>query len=565
MANNILDTKTMTFSDIIGNGKRYSVPLYQRDYSWKEENWEELWLDILNLQEDKDVHYMGSVVLQNEGDKSFRIIDGQQRIATISILILAALKIIQNFIDNHIDVDDNTERKSIIMNTFLGSKDAVSLTYNSKLMLNENNNGFYQTYLLQLNTPLNTGKFNDSEKLMIGAFKYYLYKLEVSDHAKDGIGISKFVEKIVGDKLLFIQITVDDELSAYTVFETLNARGLELTSTDLLKNYLFSLVTSKTDLKNLNHQWVIISKTVGIKNLPQFLRYYLNSKQKLVRADRLFKEIKNQIKKQEQVFPLLNELERYADVYVALADAESDLWKGKPIIKGIIEEICLFNSQQHKSLLMGAYFRLDETEFLKVLRIIRSIVFRYTVISGFNTNNLEDTYNKVAILVSSGQIDNASAIFKELAEVYISDEEFKNNFATKAFETRNSKVKKVVRYIFASLENQQYQKSYPLIDVDATIEHILPENPSDEWLNSFEPNMLDSATYRIGNLTLLEDKLNKKEAENKSFEQKKEVYEKSQFNITTALGDYENWDFEKIRFRQQKLANIAVTVWKISY
>ena len=95
---NLLETKTVTFREIIGNGKKYVVPLYQRDYSWKEEQWEDLWLDIDNLKGKTDVHYMGSVVLKSEENKTFTVIDGQQRFITLSIIILAALKNIQKFI-----------------------------------------------------------------------------------------------------------------------------------------------------------------------------------------------------------------------------------------------------------------------------------------------------------------------------------------------------------------------------------------------------------------------------------------------------------------------------------
>ena len=122
---NLLETKTVTFREIIGNGKKYAVPLYQRDYSWKEEQWEDLWLDIDNLKDKTDIHYMGSIVLKSEENKTFTVIDGQQRFITLSIIILAALKNIQNFIDKKINPENNIQRKEILMNTFLGSKHLI--------------------------------------------------------------------------------------------------------------------------------------------------------------------------------------------------------------------------------------------------------------------------------------------------------------------------------------------------------------------------------------------------------------------------------------------------------
>ena len=96
--NNLLDTSTVSFSDIIGNGKLYEVPAYQRDYSWKEDHWEDLWNDILSIVENDSIHYMGSIVLQNGGDKQFTVIDGQQRLATLSLIVLAVIQNINQLI-----------------------------------------------------------------------------------------------------------------------------------------------------------------------------------------------------------------------------------------------------------------------------------------------------------------------------------------------------------------------------------------------------------------------------------------------------------------------------------
>ena len=97
--NNLLDTSTVSLSDIIGNGKTYKVPSYQRDYSWKFDNWEDLWSDIQAILDGERVHYMGSIVLQNKGDKKYSVIDGQQRLATLTLIVLAIIKVIQNLAD----------------------------------------------------------------------------------------------------------------------------------------------------------------------------------------------------------------------------------------------------------------------------------------------------------------------------------------------------------------------------------------------------------------------------------------------------------------------------------
>lgn len=101
--NNLLNISTVSLSDIIGNGKIYKGPVYQRDYSWKQEHLEYLWADIVLILKGESVHYMGSIVLQNKGQKTYSVLDGQQRLATLTLLVLATIKNIQDLVDKDID------------------------------------------------------------------------------------------------------------------------------------------------------------------------------------------------------------------------------------------------------------------------------------------------------------------------------------------------------------------------------------------------------------------------------------------------------------------------------
>ena len=165
--NNLLDTSTVSLSDIIGNGKTYEVPQYQRDYSWSNDHWDDLWEDIQAVaKEETEVHYMGSVVLQNKGSKHYDIIDGQQRFTTLTLVVLAVIAKLEDLISKEIDVEENKERQELLKRKFLGDKDPGSLTYSSKLHLNENNNDFFQTNLLVFRTPSNPHTLLDSNKQM---------------------------------------------------------------------------------------------------------------------------------------------------------------------------------------------------------------------------------------------------------------------------------------------------------------------------------------------------------------------------------------------------------------
>jgi uncharacterized protein with ParB-like and HNH nuclease domain len=555
----LFDTKTLNFIELLGNSKIYKVPRFQRSYSWDESNWEDLWLDILALKNNEEsIHYLGTIVLQTSDNRTFTIIDGQQRIVSLSIIILACLKLLTDLINDGIDSEKNSERKEILLNQYIGFKDPKALTYQSKLSLNDTDKDLYSSYLVQLKTPLNLSRLPDSNRLLVNAFNYFVNKLESICLKNSGEDIVDFIESIISSKLFFIQIVVDDTLSAYTVFETLNARGVDLTTTDLLKNYLFSVLDNEIDITNLQPRWDKIVNTVSYRNFPVFLRYYINSQQPLIRSDRLFKETKSKVSDKKAVLTLIDDLEKYSDIYVALDDPENELWRNRndyDDIKRILHELKLFNVQQHKSLLLAVYFKMNE-HFKSVLKIIRAITFRYNVIGKLNPNELERAYNRAAIKVNNSTIRKTETIQDELKSVYVDDETFKNTFSTKSFNTSKTTDKKIVRYILLSIENQNHKKHYNTFDTNVTIEHIFPEN----YMNS-EISVDNSMIYRLGNLTILEPSLNR-ECGNKPFIDKIKIYQRSQYDMTKKLLDYEEWDTDSIKVRQDQLAKVAALIWR---
>lgn len=560
MVKPLFDTKTLSLAELLGNSKTYKVPRFQRSYSWTETNWEDLWLDIKALKDNEEsVHYLGPIVLQTEDNKIFTIIDGQQRIVTLSIIILVLTKLLKEFADAGKDSNKNEERKEIYLNSYIGFKDPKALTYQSKLTLNDTDKDLYNSYLVQLKKPLNISKLPDSNQLMIKAFDYYYNQIKELS-LQSGEEIVDLMELIV-NRLFFIQISVDDAISAYTVFETLNARGVELTTTDLLKNYLFSLLDNNIDIDNIQPRWDKIVNTVSYRSFPTFLRYYLNSQQTLIRSERLYKEIRNNVRDKNDVIKIIDNLEKYADVYIAFNDPENELWKSfnnSSDIERILKELKLYDVQQYKSLLLAVFFNLKDY-FVDVLRIVRGITFRYNIIGKLNPNELERVYNKTAIKISKKEIVTPQAIQKELSSVYIDDEAFKNIFSTKVFDTRKTKEKKLARYVLLSIENQRYNKDYHLFDSDATIEHIFPEN----YMGN-ENRLDENFIYRLGNLTLIEASLNR-ECGNKSFEEKIPIYQKSQYDMTKSLADFQEWDEDAIRARQNDFGRIATSIWRLPF
>ncbi|WP_444626709.1 DUF262 domain-containing protein [Flavobacterium columnare] len=130
----IRDTSNKTYRQLIGNGLRFEIPKFQRDYSWEVEQWDDLWLDLISLFEDEESeHYMGCLVLQTSNNKIFSIIDGQQRLTTMSLLILSVLKCLDDLINNNVDSDNNNRRKEALRNSYIGNINPVTLISDNKI------------------------------------------------------------------------------------------------------------------------------------------------------------------------------------------------------------------------------------------------------------------------------------------------------------------------------------------------------------------------------------------------------------------------------------------------
>jgi uncharacterized protein with ParB-like and HNH nuclease domain len=561
---NLLDTRTTSFGDLIGNGKIYRVPPFQRDYSWHEENWEDLWQDVLILQTHPDSsHYMGAIVLQSSStsDKEFTIIDGQQRLATLSIIAIAVIDKIQKLVEREEQKAANQERQEILKRTYLSDRDPRSLRYSSKLILNENNNDFYQSNLINLRKPLNLRSLSKSNQLLWQAFEYFSNRLdELQEVVQSGETLAEFLTDIIAQNLLFIQINVEDELNAYTVFETLNARGIELSSTDLLKNYLFSLFQGPDDLQEAQRQWRRIISTVQMENFPEFLRYYLSLKQTRVRRERLFKIVRESVRNGRQAFDLLDQLENYSSLFIALSNSHDDFWRDTPDNQPYIRELELFKVKQAYPSIFSAYTRFSPENFTRLLKLVCVISFRYTIVSSLNPNELETLYSRVAIAITNGIITNPRQAFEYLRSVYVTDEKFLQDFSLMSISTKGQK-KKLARYILCKLEAEA---SHISVDEDSfSIEHILPESPSNDWRQNFTDAQIESMVYRIGNLTPLEPHLNRRVG-NEIYPIKLAAYQQSVYTLTQNILA-EAWTPNTLTTRQRHLAQRAVHIWRSDF
>ena len=557
-----MEPSNQTFKALMGNGIQYQVPRFQRDYSWSQEQWDDLWEDIENLHEEE--HYMGYIVLQRHEDNKnkFSIIDGQQRMITLSLLVLAAMKKLQKLIDNNDDVDDNNARQKEMRRNFIGTLNPAILTPYNKLTLNRNNDSNFKliTEDLEFLLPRNLKK---TDKLMSDCFKFFYEKI-----AQDsGIEIVEFIEKTT-DSMLFTKIIVDDTLNAYKVFETLNARGVQLSTPDLLKNYLFSQVAnSKTvndnTLENMDDRWGNIIQSLGEENFTDFVRYYHNTKYQLTTKKKLFSNIRDKIQTEEQAGRYLKKLSEYAPIYAALNKADDELWN-KDECRGVIPYLKvfkLFGIKQPFLLLLIAYDKFESDEFIKLAKYLYILSIRYNVIAHFSPKEQEKAYNTLAMKISSGDLTRASHIKNqpEFKKFYLDDEKFQLMFRYYTMPSRQSNTK--IRFLLTQIEN--HLSGTTIEHTSWSLEHITPYNITEEWVNYYDGSYQQDCD-RLGNMTLL-TKSDNDECGTKMFDDKKSIYSKSHSALSKKISEYEAWSSEILNIHQDWLAQQAVNTWNISY
>ena len=552
----LMEPANQTFSELLSNGIKYTVPRFQRDYSWDQEQWEDLWADIEGLDQE-GFHYMGYIVLQRKNQQDFEVIDGQQRLVTLSLLILATMQHIQSLIDKNEDADKNQERLQEITGRYIGSKDIVSLRVSSRLTLNRNNGRFYKDICSNLRPPQSRG-ITATNNLLRRAFKFFCDK----NVGNSGEEIGEFINKF-STRLIFTKIVVQDSLNAYKVFETLNARGVQLSTPDLLKNYIFSVVTQNDDvpdetLDDLDETWSNILNQLGENDFTDFVRYQHNSHRPLVSKKELFKSVRQLYTTPKQAHGYLGVLTEGVPVYASLSNPYDEWWQQENgQYRGafhFLEGLKLFGIRQPYTILMAA-FKFPPDEFIKTLKYLYILSIRYNVICSFSPSEQEKRYNSIAIEIAKGEFQRASHIknSRDYQALYPSDEAFRSAFEYYKMPSRRSSKK--IRFLLAEIENNAGRNVRYL---DTTLEHVCPYHPDQEWYQYFGEGANDIAD-RLGNMVLLEqDELGRTD-----FATKKVHYLNTSFRLTKKVAEYDHWDLANLNHYQSWLADQAVRTWRV--
>lgn len=562
------DTPTIGLGKLLKENKKFSVPPHQRDFSWSEDEIEQFFIDVLEARRlnQKD-YFLGLMVFMPGANESeYIVLDGQQRIATASIILSS----IRSWLSSYGFNDEEAQ----IQSEFIGVKDYGEKDLKPRVELNYNNNElFYQhvvneTPVKDLELILKSLNKNHHNYRLTKAIIFTRSKIDelfnASTISKESASKDIFdFLKFIRDNVKIVKLTVENEANAYTVFETLNDRGLALSSLDLIKNHLFGKANNPLVLNQIQRKWIQMMTHLQSVKSEDFLKTYWTSRNGRIQVPKIFPAFKKTVRNSQNADDIVSDMLLSAEQFSAIYIADHPFWsKYSKKVKIRMKSLGVLNSKQLPPIILSALLRFNEKEFEKLLWLLEVLIVRFQLIVGGRTGVLEIACNRLAKKIFDGEVSRTSHAKNEFRQIMPSDSEFHEYFSLKS-ETTSRKVV----YIFSKLENQiriDRGKGGEIdISESITVEHILPKNPNQNWSNfQNDPiRQIDDYKFRLGNLCLLSHQSHKSGA--KAFSDKKTDYSPSELMLTKELIEYDDWTFNNIEKRQIKLADLAVKAWNL--
>jgi len=540
--------------------KRFKVPAYQRSYAWENEHVEALLEDIreaINTKENE--YFLGSLVVTGPQEQRFDVVDGQQRLTTVSLLIAA--------IKDKFKKDGDMEVVSSIKSDFLASTDRKSKEKESKLVLNEVDNELYQELIEDIR-GVNASKYvRQSHQRLISASNAILdYIEEMCAKSKDPEeDLHEWLDYLESN-LKVILVTTPDDSNAFVIFETLNDRGLELAISDLLKNYLFH--KSGERIGETKNRWLnmvaVLESASEDPLVVTYLRHFSMSKYGLVREKDLFGLIKKKVTSKKLALQFSTDLSDTAKKYAALLNPDHEYWNKFGNARDSVSALNLLGMIQVRPLLLAVLEKFEPSKVATAFQKLVSVAVRFQIVGGVGGGTLERIYSETAKSVSEGKLASTDEILKAFTSMPV-DAIFKQSFATVSISSISKP--SLARYYLPSLEmgcnKQDPQEKVPNPDVGrVNLEHVLPQTLTETWDKLWSADDARAYQKRLGNLALMSSKGNSGVG-NDSFGAKKSEYGKSQFVLTKGIAEFDTWDKQSIDSRQLEMAEIALKVWSI--
>lgn len=553
--------------NLLEGAKQFQIPLFQRPYSWKKGNWETLWEDLMSLYtaEGKDFYFLGPIVTQSipgtaEGISPFIVIDGQQRLTTLTLL-LAVLR-------HYLKKDDPEKAEEIyelyLINKFKKNDDIY------KVLPTQDDRDSYKS-IIQSKSAKDKNLKKDGQ--IYEAYKFFEKKLKTPIPNEDiSLNYNK-IKTILLERLLFVNITSEERDNAYLIFESLNNKGEELTQADLVRNYIFMKLPSENREEVYQKKWLPLQESfksnLGKKDyvdeLTNAFWFYLrkdgntiNEKEVYQGIKRLFDNSQNGVKAE------LNELIKFAGYYQRInfydKEPEQKLQRWFRRLDRLDFTTCHI-------FLLNIYRdyedqRLSLEEFEKIIQYLESYFVR-RLFAGISTRGLGIVFNNLYQEVQKANPEDLVAGLRtvllsyEKSKIWPNDEDFRQGIINKSVYSNTSRDR--VKLILESLE--EYLTKERVDPGNITIEHIMPQKLTKNWqdmLGSKYKSVHKKWLHTLGNLTLSGYN---SELSNKPFKDKLHYLRSSNFTLNKYFQNVNVWNEEAIKSRADYLATIAIKIW----
>ena len=546
-----MEANKIKLLEFLGTTKKtFNIPVYQRNYDWKEEHCTRLFRDIENIAKSnyEQEHFIGTVVYVlsyvQPTYQELVLIDGQQRITSITLLIKALYDTIQD-----------EDVKEDILETYLINKRAPE-NLRVKLKPIESDAVSYR------NIIENQGVLENSN---IGK-NYNLFKALLANSKFTAENIYNALNNI---ELVYIQLEKDKKSeNPQMIFESPNSTGLSLTQGDLIRNFLLMNHSYDEQTRLYKEYWLKIEKLLTNSEISDFVRDYLTMKKgNIPNKDKVyivFKDFASDPELNMDEEGILEDLLMYAEYYSWFLLCNSPY---ETLNKELSQLQQLKSTTVYPAILYifedcFEYQKIQLQELEKILKLIVSYLFR-RVICGYPTHSLNKIF---AGFVNAFEKSNKTSDYDKILEILMSksssgtfprDEEFRNEFIKKdLYKT------KIDKYTLYQIEKYKSKEIIELSD-DITIEHIMPQKLNPTWQialgNKYE-EIHTEYLHTIGNLTLTGYNSN---LSNKNFIDKKEIFKDSNIFLSRSIRDYDLWNKESIINRAKDLFDIAKEIWFI--
>ena len=551
-----MDARKGNIFEILNGNKQFLIPVYQRYYSWDIEQCRRLWNDIVDMQKrNKAGHFVGSIVNIAEqamptGVQKYMIIDGQQRMTTLTLLLLA----LRDYAIQH--PEDTTINYRRIDNMLLKNEYEVG-GERYKLLLTETD----RDILIRLveSKPIPDG----TKSRLIDNYKFFSGKIADRD-----LQPAEIYESI--GKLQIVNITLDRTMDdAQAIFESLNSTGKELSESDLIRNYVLMGLEPSEQTYVYEHLWRPMEQLFVYETqdsvMDSFFRHYLTMKlTRIPKQGRVYEEFKLYHLNCEfgTIRELCQDLLNYAKFYTDIVFKRSNNAELKRLYEDIVDlrmEVSYpFLLKVHNDCAEGT---ITEDNLKKILRLCISYVLRRSICD-IPTNSMNKTFATLRNSIRPDDYMNSVKAFFVLQDTY---KEFPDNDKfMAAFMSRDIYTMRARNYILSRLEN--FGNKAPIIIENYTIEHIMPQNTSlsPEWQHDLGVNWKEiQKTYihTIGNLTLT---AYNSEMSDRPFMDKMNMpggFKESALRLNAYLVKLTEWNEDHIKERAQQLAAKAVQIW----